>query len=249
MSSGIVNLKNEKASRWATIISGQPRAKLEEPKEEYEVFVSGLDKVPDMFGHMWECGELLSGWGERGWLGAAGKMGTTKVFHSKRSLEVWDLHAFLVEDYDNLSFQYLPKSNNIQQGTSQWYGINKAFQVMEWFEENVSKEYDFVMRYRYDLEFAPHNQHNQPNWKLIEEMLTEDKKLIIGDAATSYNGFGDMVAMGSREAMKRYSNFCNYFVDIRPNHPNNEEATEYYLKTICGLNLKSPWNLDIGIHR
>tara|TARA_R110000851_G_scaffold54685_1_gene128813 strand:- start:455 stop:1192 length:738 start_codon:yes stop_codon:yes gene_type:complete len=242
-------LKNEKTSNWATIISGQPRAKLVEPKEEYEAFVSGLENKPDIFSHIWDCGRLLSSWGPRGWLGAAGKEGTTVTFSSKEALDVWKPHAYVMEDYDNLPFKDLTTDYNIQQGCSQWYGINTAYSAMESFENVVSEKYDFVMRYRYDLEFAPHNQHNQRDWKLIEEMLTDDPNLIIGDSGSSYEGFGDLIAFGSRNAMVKYSEFYKHWENIRPGHGNNEMATEYYLKEMCGLNLIAPWAMDIGMHR
>jgi len=245
----MITFKNKKTSNWATIISGQPRAKLIEPKEEYDVFVSGLENTPDIFGHMWECEKLLSCWGDRGWLGAARKQGETKVFSTENILNLWDLHACLVENYDDLPFKKLPNEQQIQQGKSQWYGIRTAYQIMEDFENSISEKYDFVMRYRYDLEFAPHNQHKQPNWKLIEKMLTDDPDLIIGDSGNSYDGFGDVIAMGTRDAMMKYSKFGEQFLDIRPNYSNNESATEYYLKEVCGLNPQSPWNLQIGIHR
>ena len=87
--------------KWATIISGQPRAKLKESKEEYDVFVSGLESKPDIFGHIWESEKLLSSWGPRGWLGAAGKEGTTVTFSSDETLDVWKPNKCIVENYDD----------------------------------------------------------------------------------------------------------------------------------------------------
>lgn len=235
--------------KWATIISGQPRAKLKESKEEYDVFVSGLESKPDIFGHIWESEKLLSSWGPRGWLGAAGKEGTTVTFSSDETLGVWKPNKCIVENYDEHSFKDLPSDKNIQSGTSMWYGIRTAFKAMESFEDEISEKYEFVMRYRYDLEFAPHNQHLQPDWTTVEQMLRDDPNLIIGDSGNCYGGFGDVIGLGSRSAMEKYSKFYKHWSDIRVRMKNNEAATEYYLKEVCGLNPQSPWNLGIGMHR
>jgi hypothetical protein len=138
-------MKNEK---WATIISGQPRADLIKAKNDYQNFIQDIEIDPDVFSHMMISNDILSGWGNGGWNKITSGQ-STELRSTDEALSIWNPKKFLIEDYNN--FEFKKRENNLASGLSMTYGIKKSFELLSEYESENNFKYDYVIRWRYDL--------------------------------------------------------------------------------------------------
>ena len=81
--------------------------------------------------------------------------------------------------------------------TSMWFGVHAAWELMEQQEIADQCEYDFVLRWRFDL---------LPSRLLSSDDLTPDLLLAHSRVFTSLSIPGDVAAIGPRAIMKTYAN-------------------------------------------
>jgi len=246
----IIVRKETKGSKWATIVSGQPRGNLPKAKEEYDNFISGIGETPDIFCHLWNSEDMLSIWGNGGWLSAARKNDRTPIYSLEDVIKVWDPNAYLEENYKSDEFSII-KDPKFQSGFSMTYGTKMAHRIKSFYEEIVNPEdyYDYVIRWRYDNHLGIEDNKNI-DWKHIIEQI-DDENVIIVPPGWDWGNYGccDLFAVGSAKAMRIYSMVNDYFLTLKPLHPNNEGVLKHFLEKTFKLDIKEyPWTC-VGIHR
>jgi hypothetical protein len=84
-------------------------------------------------------------WGDGGW----NKNQPTEIRKSDDVMRVWNPKKFLIEKYDDFDFRN--KENILSSGLSMTYGIKKSFDIMSEYEVENNFKYDYVIKWRYDL--------------------------------------------------------------------------------------------------
>ena len=103
-------------------------------------------------------------------------------------------------------------SNNI----SMWVSISRSWKLFEDFQQHASKEYDVVIRARYDI-----FPRIDLGW--IEKTFYQDA-VVIPDTNHPENMLNDWFAMGSLENMKAYCSLGNNFEEIFRSVQNNRSS-------------------------
>ena len=142
----ILKIKIMENKKWATIISGQPRADIVSAKRDYDEFISGLNHNPDVFSHTMMSNDVISYWGIGGWSSINGKP-PTQIRSNDEIINLWNPKKFLSENYYDFDFDNRVRSS----GFSMTYGIKKSFELLQEFENETNTKYDYVIRWRYDL--------------------------------------------------------------------------------------------------
>jgi hypothetical protein len=268
-------MKNEK---WATIISGQPRADIIKAKSEYQEFIKDIGVNPDVFSHMMISDEVLSFWGRGGW------SGKSPIIHQPDDiLKIWNPKKHFIDNYDNFDF----KNQNYSAGLSMTYGIKKSFELLKQYEDENHIKYDYVIKWRYDLNYFPVHERRKdiplfgklkspwknqscyfwgeggvPEKKFIEEIdmsidwnwikkeISDDNTVVLSPG-WGFGGYGycDMFLIGTRNSMEKYSNYHDKFLEIRKNIDSHEGILQYYLENVMKMRVSLYYFGDIGIHR
>lgn len=241
----------EKTSDWATIISGQPRGNMVQAKKEYDNIISQMDEsAPDVFAHTWTSDKLLSIWGDKGWLGAAGKNEETKIFTPEDVINIWNPAGILVDNNDEMSFNDEIENQKWKNGFSMTYGTKMAHRVKTLFEQHVVEDkYKYVIRWRYDIHLGV-DDNKEVDWDLIKEKISDDNTVVV-PPGWNWGNYGccDLFAIGSYRSMLLYTMWNDFFMGTIPLHANNEGSLKHYLEKICGLNLVEYPFTCLGIHR
>ena len=242
---------DQKSSDWATIISGQPRGNMKQAREEYENIINQMNSpAPDVFAHVWISDKLLSIWGDRGWMGAAGNQDDTPVYSPQDVIDIWQPKGIMVENNDEMWFNSQIENPKWRNGFSMTYATKMAHRVMTLFEQHMAEEnYKYVIRWRYDIHLEK-EKNKSVDWKEIEDTISDENTIII-PPGWDWGNYGccDLFGIGSHRAMLLYSMWNEFFMGTIPLHANNEGSLRHYLEKICGLRLvEYPFGC-LGIHR
>jgi len=235
------------------VFSGQAR-QLHKGHEDFIKLVEGLDY--DVFGHIWECGSLLSAWGNgMGWENKQTKIHTPQEF-----IDLYKPVRCESEDYTKTEFHRYTSSNNgylnpvnkFYSSCSQFYSLKQGFIVKENFEKEKGDTYKYGVRYRTDLEVD--FKESKIDWDSFKERIDKNPNLILVNPGWDWpngNGCANHFAIGTSDAMKKYSLiFDNYSVIVRNNIYGNydESNLKMHLEKFCGLTVEH-CSIHHGVYR
>jgi hypothetical protein len=265
--------------KWATIISGQPRADINSSYKDYSEFIEGIGQSPDVFCRMMESSRLLSVWGNSGW------GGSTTVRTGDEVINLWSPKKHKSDWFDDLEFSN--DEPKLAAGLSMTYGIKKSFELLSEYEKDNNIKYDYVIKWRYDLFYKGNPESRKPNTPLYGKLKDDfvntpcsfwdstcypedrfvkeyddkidwgwiineinDQNTVVVSPGWCWDGKGycDLMLVGSRNAMERYSRYHDEFRNITPRASGNEHVLQIYLAE-QGIRVLNYFFGDIGVYR
>lgn len=213
------NQSNIKKGKIAVCISGEPRT-FKACHQSLAAFLSGYDV--DYYIHCWSdqyAEELI-----KYYPGAHINTEDRPDFHT---LELDGLTKLGVKDFgDGIKVPYA--NPNLY---PMWYSVKRAFELIAASGKQAS-EYKFIVRTRFD-NFFPKRLGIDP---------TRPNAIYVDPNYGGYGGFGDQFAIGTPQAMAKYSQLFDWLeqsftYDFKGLKFHPETLVKVYLEDACGINV------------
>jgi len=210
----------------------------------------------DVFAHIWEMDELLSGWGHNmGWEFKQTQFQTPQEF-----IDVYKPVKCSVENYKETSFYkenlnnggYGNPMNKIYSSLSQFYSLKKSFETLNSYINETGKTYKYVLRCRPDMDID--FNISKIDWDEIKDRLDKNPTVVLTNPGWDWpngDGCADFFAIGTLENMNKYSLLFDNYINIYNTNPNrnyNESNMKFHLEKICGLKVEN-CDIHVGMYR
>jgi len=210
----------------------------------------------DVFAHIWEMDELLSGWGHNmGWEFKQTQFQTPQEF-----IDVYKPVKCSVENYKETSFYkenlnnggYGNPMNKIYSSLSQFYSLKKSFETLNSYINETGNTYKYVLRCRPDMDID--FNVSKIDWDEIKDRLDKSPNVVLTNPGWDWpngDGCADFFAIGTLENMNKYSLLFDNYISIYNTNPNrnyNESNMKFHLEKICGLKVEN-CDIHVGMYR
>ena len=238
---------------FAICFNGQVR-QLYKGFEDFQILTKDIEY--DVFAHIWEMDELLSGWGHNmGW-----EFKKTQFQSPKEFIDTYKPTKCSVENYKETNFYkenlnnggYGNPMNKIYSSLSQYYSLKKSFETLNSYISETGNTYKYVLRCRPDMDID--FNVSKIDWNNIKERLDKNPNIVLTNPGWDWpngDGCADFFAIGTLENMTKYSllfdNYINIY-NINPNRNYNESNMKFHLEKICGLKVEH-CDINVGMYR
>jgi len=210
----------------------------------------------DVFAHIWEIDELLSGWGHNiGWEFRKTKFETPQEF-----IDIYKPVKCSVENYKETTFYrenlkhggYGNEMNKLYSSLSQFYSLKKSFETLNSYINETGNTYKYVLRCRPDIDVD--FNISKIDWDEIKDRLDKNPNVVLTNPGWDWpngDGCSDFFAIGTLESMNKYSLLFDNLISIKIVNPNgayNESNMKFHLEKICGLKVEI-CDIHVGMYR